>query len=56
MGARAGATVEPYLSSAPVAHQARGRADRRHVITTLWTHTPENMDTLSDRAANYLQR
>ena len=25
-----------------------------NAITTLWTYTPENMDTLPDRAANYL--
>lgn len=25
-----------------------------NAITTLWTYTPENMDTLADRAANYL--
>ena len=51
----AGATVQPYLADqstvATKLEIARRAAD---AITTLWTYTPENMNTLADRAANYL--
>ncbi len=51
----AGATVQPYLSDRATAatklNVARAAAN---AITTLWTYTPENMDTLADRAAAYL--
>ncbi|BBZ46340.1 hypothetical protein [Mycobacterium parmense] len=51
----AGAAVQPYLNDRATAATkmkiARTAAD---AITTLWTYTPENMDTLADRAARYL--
>ncbi|MGD1172356.1 Mce protein [Mycobacterium seoulense] len=51
----AGATVQPYLADRAAAATklkvARTAAD---AITTLWTYTPENMDTLADRASRYL--
>ncbi|OBB65019.1 mammalian cell entry protein [Mycobacterium sp. 852014-50255_SCH5639931] len=51
----AGAVVQPYLSDRAAAATklkvARTAAD---AITTLWTYTPENMDTLADRASRYL--
>lgn len=51
----AGATVEPYLSErAVVATKLMVARTAANAITTLWTYTPENMDTLADRAANYL--
>ncbi|AWK53333.1 mammalian cell entry protein [Mycobacterium tuberculosis] len=49
------ATVEPYLSErAVVATKLMVARTAANAITTLWTYTPENMDTLADRAANYL--
>ncbi|OSC42013.1 mammalian cell entry protein [Mycobacterium decipiens] len=54
-GAFAGATVQPYLSDrAAVATKLTVARTAANAITTLWTYTPENMDTLADRAANYL--
>ena len=51
----AGATVQPYLSDrATVATKLNVARTAANAITTLWTYTPENMDTLADRAANYL--
>jgi Mce-associated membrane protein len=51
----AGATVQPYLSDrAIVATKLKVARTAANAITTLWTYTPENMDTLADRAANYL--
>ena len=51
----AGAAVQPYLTDRAAAATklkvARTAAD---AITTLWTYTPENMDTLADRASGYL--
>jgi Mce-associated membrane protein len=51
----AGATMQPYLTDRAAAATklkvARTAAD---AITTLWTYTPENMDTLADRASGYL--
>ncbi|KKC03090.1 hypothetical protein [Mycobacterium nebraskense] len=51
----AGATVQPYLTDRAAAATklkvARTAAD---AITTLWTYTPENMDTLADRSSRYL--
>ncbi len=51
----AAATLRLYLAD-------RAAADARHAIvqtatnavTTLWTYTPENVDTLADRASQYL--
>lgn len=51
----AGATVQPYLADrATVAVKLKVARTAANAITTLWTYTPENMDTLADRAANYL--
>lgn len=44
----AGATVEPYLSErAVVATKLMVARTAANAITTLWTYTPENMDTLA---------
>ena len=47
--------MQPYLTDRAAAATklkvARTAAD---AITTLWTYTPENMDTLADRASGYL--
>ncbi len=51
----AGATVQPYLADRATAATKLQVARRAaNAITTLWTYTPENMDTLADRAAAYL--
>jgi Mce-associated membrane protein len=54
-GGLAGAAVQPYLMDrAAVATKltiARTAAD---AITTLWSYTPENMDSLPNRSAKYL--
>jgi Mce-associated membrane protein len=51
----AGATVQPYLSDrATVAIKLKVARTAANAITTLWTYTPENMDSLADRAAGYL--
>ncbi|QUR69524.1 mammalian cell entry protein [Mycobacterium spongiae] len=51
----AGAMVQPYLSDrAVVATKLTVARTAANAITTLWTYTPDNMDTLADRAANYL--
>ena len=51
----AGATMQPYLSDrAVVATKLKVARTAASAITTLWTYTPENMDTLADRAATYL--
>ena len=54
-GAFAGAGLQPYLMDrATVATKetiARTAAD---AITTLWSYTPDDMDTLSDRSAKFL--
>ena len=51
----AGATIQPYLADRAAAHTkfeiAETAAD---AITTLWTYTPEDMDSLPDRAGRYL--
>jgi len=51
----AGAMMQPYLADRGTAatklNVARTAAN---AITTLWTYTPENMDTLADRASRYL--
>lgn len=54
-GAFAGAMVQPYLiDRATVATKVDIVRTAVSAITTLWTYTPENMDTLPDRAAKYL--
>ena len=51
----AGATVQPYLADrATAATKLKVARTAASAIATLWTYTPENMDTLADRAAAYL--
>ncbi len=51
----AGATVQPYLTDrATVAIKLRIARTAANAITTLWSYTPQNMDKLADRAAQYL--
>ncbi|ASL17888.1 MULTISPECIES: hypothetical protein [Mycobacterium] len=51
----AGAMVQPYLTDRAVAETKINVArTAANAITTLWTYTPENMDTLADRASAYL--
>lgn len=54
-GAFAGATVQPYLMDrATVATKYRIAQTAADAITTLWSYTPDNMDSLSARSAKYL--
>ncbi|AKS31766.1 mammalian cell entry protein [Mycolicibacterium goodii] len=54
-GAFAGATVWPYLSDrALVDTKVQVAQTSADAITTLWTYTPDNIDTLPDRASRYL--
>jgi Mce-associated membrane protein len=47
--------VKPYLTDrAAVATKLKVARTGANAITTLWTYTPENMDSLADRAASYL--
>ncbi|OBF00869.1 mammalian cell entry protein [Mycobacterium sp. 852002-10029_SCH5224772] len=51
----AGAMVQPYLADRAAAETKLNVArTAANAITTLWTYTPENMDTLADRASAYL--
>ncbi len=51
----AGASVQPYLADrATAATKLRVARAADNAITTLWTYTPDNMNTLADRAAAYL--
>ena len=54
-GAFAGAMLQPYLSDTALVEiklqVAKTSAD---AITTLWTYTPDNIETLPDRAQKYL--
>ncbi|OBK24654.1 mammalian cell entry protein [Mycobacterium asiaticum] len=51
----AGATVQPYLAErATIEVKLKVARAAANAITTLWSYTPENMDSLADRAANYL--
>ena len=51
----AGAALQPYLADrATAATKLKVARTAANAITTLWTYTPENMDTLADRAAAYL--
>ena len=51
----AGAAVQPYLTDrATAATKLKVARTAASAITTLWTYTPENMDSLADRAAAYL--
>ena len=54
-GGFAAATVQPYLMNrATVATKYKIAQTAADAITTLWSYTPENMDTLSSRSARYL--
>jgi Mce-associated membrane protein len=51
----AGATLQPYLTDrATAATKLKVARTAANAITTLWTYTPENMDSLADRASTYL--
>lgn len=51
----AGAAVQPYLMDrALVATKLQVAQTAANAVTTLWNYTPENMDTLVDRASVYL--
>lgn len=51
----AGAAMQPYLTDrAAAATKLKVARTAANAITTLWTYTPENMDTLADRASAYL--
>ncbi|WP_437339978.1 hypothetical protein [Mycobacterium asiaticum] len=51
----AGATVQPYLSErATVEVKVKVARAAANAVTALWSYTPENMDTLADRAGRYL--
>jgi len=54
-GAFAGAAVQPYLMDrATIATKEKIARTAAGAITTLWSYTPDDMDTLSDRSARYL--
>ncbi|MBV8927837.1 MAG: Mce protein [Mycobacteriaceae bacterium] len=54
-GAFAGAMLQPYLSDrALVDTKLEVARTAANAITTLWTYTPDNMDSLPDRSAKYL--
>lgn len=51
----AGTSLQPYLADrATAATKLKVARTAANAITTLWTYTPENMDSLADRAAAYL--
>jgi Mce-associated membrane protein len=51
----AGATLQPYMTDrAAAATKLKVARTAASAITTLWTYTPDNMDSLADRAATYL--
>jgi Mce-associated membrane protein len=51
----AGATLQPYLADRAMVHTKLDIATTAaNAITTLWTYTPDNMQSLPDRAAGYL--
>jgi Mce-associated membrane protein len=51
----AGASLQPYLADrATAATKLKVARSAANAITTLWTYTPDNMDSLADRAATYL--
>jgi Mce-associated membrane protein len=54
-GAFAGAMVQPYLADqALVATKLKIAETSANAITTLWTYTPDNIDSLPQRASRYL--
>ncbi|WP_029112410.1 hypothetical protein [Mycobacterium sp. URHB0044] len=51
----AGATLQPYLADRAEVHTKFEVAETAATaITTLWTYTPEDMDSLPDRAGKFL--
>jgi Mce-associated membrane protein len=51
----AGSTLQPYLADRAAAHTKFVVAETAaKAITTLWTYTPEDMDSLPDRAGKFL--
>lgn len=51
----AAATLQPYLADRALVDTKLDVArTAANAITTLWTYTPENMDSLPDRSAGYL--
>ncbi len=51
----AGATLQPYLADRALVHTKLDIArTATNAITTLWTYTPDSMESLPDRAAGYL--
>jgi Mce-associated membrane protein len=51
----AGATLQPYLADRAAVHTKFEVAETAATaITTLWTYTPEDMDSLPDRAGKFL--
>ena len=51
----AGAAIQPYLADRAAVQTKFVIAETAaSAITTLWTYTPDDMDTLPDRAAKYL--
>ena len=51
----AGATLQPYLADRALVDTKLDIArTAANAITTLWTYTPDNMDSLPDRAQRYL--
>jgi Mce-associated membrane protein len=54
-GAFAGAMLQPYLADRAVVHTKLDIArTAANAITTLWTYSPDDVDSLPDRAAKYL--
>jgi Mce-associated membrane protein len=54
-GALAGAMLQPYLADRALVDTKLNIArTAANAITTLWTYSPDNMDTLPDRSAKYL--
>lgn len=54
-GAFAGATAQRYLSDRALVHtKVEVARTATNAITTLWTYTPEDMESLPDRAQMYL--
>ena len=51
----AGSTLQPYLADRAAAHTKFEVAETAaKAITTLWTYTPDDMDSLPDRAGKFL--
>jgi Mce-associated membrane protein len=54
-GAFAGATLQPYLADrADVDIKLNVARTAANAITTLWTYTPDNLESLPDRSARFL--